>query len=63
MAIELNELNGHDKGVVAEFNKISKHFDAYGMLEIILNNWCDDNDLSDITTCLKDRLSENDIKF
>ena len=61
MAIVLNETNGHNKEVVTEFNKVAKHFDTYGLLEIILINWCDDGDLTDITSYLKDRLDENDI--
>jgi len=61
MAIELNTLNGHDKQIVAKFNEVSKKFDTYGLLEIILNNWCDDGDLEDITSYLSDRLAENGI--
>jgi hypothetical protein len=61
MAIELNTLNGHDKEIVAKFNEVAKKFDTYGLLEIILNNWCDDGDLEDITSYLSDRLAENGI--
>jgi len=62
MAIKLNTDNAHNKDVIDNFNKITKHFGDDELLEIILTNWCDDSDIKDITEHLKDRLLENGIK-
>jgi hypothetical protein len=61
--IVLNTDNGHDQQIVNAFNRVAKHFDNYGLLEIILVNYFDDQDLEGLTIHLKNRLEENDIEF
>jgi hypothetical protein len=57
--IQLNTIGGYDQKVIDNFNKVSKKFDDFGLLEIILSKWCDDGDLADITRHLNDLLDEN----
>ena len=51
----LDTTNGHNSEVVKDFNNIANKFETSELLEIILKNWCDDEDLKDITELLKDR--------
>jgi hypothetical protein len=55
----LDTTNGHDQHIVNRFNNVSLHFDHFALLEIILNNFCDDQDLKEITEILEDRLDNN----
>jgi hypothetical protein len=59
--ITLDTTNGHNKEVVDNFNKVAKSFDESGLLSIILVNWCDDRDLTDITTHLNNLIVENNL--
>ena len=54
----LDTTNGHDKAIVEKFNKLAEKFDHYGLLEIILINYCDDQDLVGITELLEERLGQ-----
>lgn len=51
--------NGHDKKSFDEFCEISSKLDAFGLLYFIVERWCDDGDLVDITTMIKDSIEEN----
>lgn len=51
--------NGHDKKTFDEFCEISSKLDAHGLLYFIIERWCDDEDLADITTMIKDSIEEN----
>ena len=55
----LDTTNGHDSAIVDKFNKLAKKFDSYGLLEIILNNFCDDQDLQEITNLLEERMEQH----
>jgi len=57
----LETTNGHDPAIVDKFNKVAEKFDNYGLLEIILKNFCDDQDLEEIKNLLEERIetSEN----
>jgi hypothetical protein len=55
----LDTTNGHDPAIVDKFNKLAKKFDSYGLLEIILNNFCDDQDLQEITNLLEERMEQH----
>lgn len=57
--IKIDNINGHDAKVVAEFNKVSAKFEDTDLLNIILSNWADDFDIEEITKFLNDRLYEN----
>lgn len=54
----LSTLNGHDEAIVKRFNEVAREFDTYGLLEIIINNFCDDDDLEEITFLLEERLEQ-----
>ena len=54
----LDTTNGHDKAIVEKFNKLAEKFDHYDLLEIILINYCDDQDLVGITELLEERLGQ-----
>lgn len=51
--------NGHDKKIFDKFCKVSSLFDEGDLLDIIVSNWCDNQDLENITQTLINRLSEN----
>lgn len=51
--------NGHDPKTFDKFCEVASKFEAYDLLYIIIQNWCDDSDLEDIATALSDRLEEN----
>lgn len=53
--------NGHDQKIFDRFTHISSKLDTYGLLEFIVENWCDDQDLEDITNRLEERFKENQI--
>lgn len=52
----LEVTNGHNQAIVERFNKIAEKFDHYGLLEIILNNFCDDQDIEEITELLEEKI-------
>lgn len=41
--------NGHDKKIFDKFCSIASNFSEYTLLEFIIEKWCDDNDIKDIT--------------
>ena len=45
---------GHDKALVAKMNKIIKAIGIHGALSLILENYCDDQDLSGILATIKE---------
>lgn len=51
----LDTTNGHNPAIVEKFNKIAEKFDHYGLLEIILKDFCDDQDIEEITGLLEER--------
>lgn len=51
--------NGHDNKIFDKFCKVSSVFDKGELLDIIVQNWCDDQDIECITQSLIDRLYEN----
>lgn len=51
----LEVTNGHNQAIVERFNRIAEKFDHYGLLEIILNNFCDDQDIEEITELLEEK--------
>jgi len=53
--------NGHDQKIFNKFCDVSSKLDTYGLLEFIVENWCDDQDLEDITNRLEERFKENQI--
>jgi len=55
----LDTTNGHDRAIVDKFNKLAENFDSYGLLEIILKNFCDDQDLEEITNLLEERMKQH----
>ena len=59
MAYKLDTTNGHDKDIVARFNKIANKYSDDLILEHILVNWVDDSDLLDIAETLENRFIEN----
>ena len=58
----LTTTNGHNEAIVNKFNVFAQQFDDYGLLEIILNNFCDDQDIEEITGLLEERLDSRDKK-
>jgi len=62
-SIKLNTIGGYNKDVVKNFNETTKHFDDYELLRLIIESYCDDEDLIEITEHLKDRLIENGIEL
>ena len=57
--IHLDTTNGHNQEVINNFNKVGKNFESGELLLIILSQWCDDEDIKDITRHLNDLLYEN----
>lgn len=55
----LDTTNGHNLAIVEKFNKLAENFDSYGLLEIILNNFCDDGDLQEIINILEERMEQH----
>jgi hypothetical protein len=55
----LDTTNGHNSAIVDKFNKLAEKFDSYGLLEIILNNFCDDGDLQEIINILEERMEQH----
>lgn len=53
--------NGHDQETFDRFTQISSKLDIYGLLEFIVENWCDDQDLEDISSRLEERFEENEL--
>lgn len=51
----LTTTNGHDEAIVKKFNEVAQKFDNYDLLEIILNNFCDDQDLEEIIDLLEEK--------
>jgi len=58
----LDTTNGHDRAIVDKFNKLAEKFDHYGLLELILKNFCDDQDLEEITNLLEERIEQNEVE-
>ena len=52
----LDTTNGHNPAIVDKFNKLAEKFDSYGLLEIILKDFCDDRDLQEIINILEERI-------
>jgi|688.fasta_scaffold102469_1 hypothetical protein len=52
----LDTTNGHNSAIVDKFNKLAEKFDSYGLLEIILKDFCDDQDLQEIINILEERM-------
>ena len=48
--------NGHDKKIFNDFCKVSSQLDTYSLLEFIVENWCDVQDLEDITNNLINKI-------
>jgi len=57
----LDTTNGHDPAIVDKFNKLAEKFDHYGLLELILKDFCNDEEIKDITDLMEERIgtSEN----
>jgi hypothetical protein len=55
----LDTTNGHNSAIVDKFNKLAEKFDSYGLLEIILKDFCDDGDLQDIINILEERMEQH----
>ena len=53
--------NGHDQEIFNKFCEVTSKLDSYGLLEFIVQNWCDDQDLEDITARLEERFEENEV--
>jgi uncharacterized protein YjgD (DUF1641 family) len=52
----LNTTNGHNQAIIDKLNKIAEKFDDSGLLEIILTDFCDDENIQDITEILEERI-------
>ena len=55
----LDTTNGHNSAIVDKFNKLAEKFDSYGLLEIILKDFCDDGDLQEIINILEERMEQH----
>ena len=57
----LDKTNGHNPAIVDKFNKLAEKFDHYGLLELILKDFCNDEEIKDITDLMEERIgtSEN----
>jgi hypothetical protein len=55
----LNTTNGHNQAIIDKFNKIAEKFDDSGLLEIILTDFCDDENIQDITEILEERIEQH----
>lgn len=55
----LNTNNGHCSKVIAKFNEATKNIDNFGLLEIILVHWADDQDLESIIEAIENLKAEN----
>jgi hypothetical protein len=55
----LDKTNGHNPAIVDKFNKLAEKFDSYGLLEIILKDFCDDQDLQEIINILEERMEQH----